>query len=264
MKKYVFCLLLLCALTAIFAHEYILIAYKFKVHKGDNLEIHLFVGDGFNIQLERPLQKEIIKKFELLTTDSVIDLKNQENGVLPLVNRKVNFEGGALIHMERDYDRIQLATNKFYAYLKEDHIDGIASKVDKMKKEQRERYTRYIKTLVQSGNSFKDTLYKKNTHQQFEIILLQNPYLLHRGSIIRAKILFNSKPLPGKIMTARNRNGSNPALALTSRTDANGICSFQLIRTGDWFIHGTYMTPSSDKKEADWESFWTSYSFGIE
>jgi len=88
--------------------------------------------------------------------------------------------------------------------------------------------------------------------------------LVYKGSTIRAKILFNCKPLAGKIMTARNRNGSNPALVLTSRTDANGICSFQLIRTGDWFIHGTYMTPSPDKKEADWESFWTSYSFGIE
>jgi Domain of unknown function (DUF4198) len=258
------CLSFICIGVSVLGHEYILLPYKFRLMIGDNLEIHLFVSDGFNVQFERPLQKEITKRFEMMTRDSSIDLSKEEHENLPIVDRTVNFEGGCLIHMERDYARIALPTDKFFDYLAEDHIDGIKQHVDQTKKEQKERYSRYIKTLVQSGSTYKDTLYKQNTHQKFEIILLQNPYLLHKGSVIKAKILFNNKPLIGKIMTARNRRGSEPSIAMTSKTDSNGICSFQLIRAGDWFIHGTYMIPCEDKADSDWESFWSSYSFGID
>ena len=119
--------------------------------------MHLFVADGFNIEMERPYQKTQTKAFELLTKNRIIDLTAMENGTLPIIHRKVDFEGGGLIHLERDYSRISLPTKKFFDYLKEDHIDGIADKVDTKKKEQRERYTRYIKCLVQSENIFEDT-----------------------------------------------------------------------------------------------------------
>lgn len=72
------------------------------------------------------------------------------------------------------------------------------------------------------------------------------------------------KPLANKIITARNRIGSESAIALTSRTDAKGICSFKIIRKGEWFIHATQMIPCPDKTDSDWESFWASYSFEIE
>ncbi|MEP7323949.1 MAG: DUF4198 domain-containing protein [Saprospiraceae bacterium] len=264
MKKFVCFLVLIGIVVSVQGHEYILLPYKFRLEKGDNLEVHLFSADGFNVQLERPIQKEIIKKFELITRDSTIDLSLQENGTLPVIDRTVNFNGGGLIHMERDYARITLATDKFLAYLDEDHIDGIKQLMDKTKREQKERYTRYIKTLVQNGSLYSDTLFKQNIHQKFEIVLLQNPYLLHKGSLIKARILFNGKPLAGKTMTARNRIGSEPASVFTSKTDSKGICSFLLTRTGDWFIHGTYMIACEDKSDSDWESFWTSYSFGID
>ncbi|MEP6727290.1 MAG: hypothetical protein ABJC98_15835 [Bacteroidota bacterium] len=151
---------LLFILIVAFGHEYILMAYHFKVNKGDTLEIHLFVADGFNVQLERPVQHSIIKKFELLTLDNKVDLTKQPEGSLPVISRLVDFEGGGLVHMERDYARIALPTTKFFEYLKEDHLDGISTGVDKKKKEQRERYTRYIKALVQSGQRYNDTIIK--------------------------------------------------------------------------------------------------------
>lgn len=257
-------LFLFCIIVAVlaFAHEYILLAAKYRLKKGDNLELHLFVADGFNIQMERPFQKEKTKRFELLTTDSVIDL-TKENEALPVVNRKVVFEGGGLVHLERDYSRIELATPKFLAYLKEDHIEYILPKVNRSKPVQKERYTRYIKCLVQSENVYRDTLYKTITGQAFEIVLLQNPYLLKRGATLKAQVYFNGNPLVGKTITARNRTGSEPSLLLTSVTDAKGICSFKLQREGEWFLHATHMIVCPDKSDSDWESFWASYSFGV-
>lgn len=247
----------------VFAHEYILLAAKYRLQKDDMMELHLFVSDGFNIQLERPFQKNITRAFELITKDKITDLQQTESA-LPVCNRKVDFDGGGLIHLERDYARISLATAKFLEYLKEDHIDKIADKVDVKKGDQKERYTRYLKCLVQSGNSFDDTVYKKITGQNFEIVLLQNPYLLHKGDKLSVKIIFMGKPLINKLITARNRTGNENALAITARTNEKGICTFALIRKGEWFIHATHMIACPDKKDSDWESFWASYSFGME
>ncbi|MEP6514263.1 MAG: DUF4198 domain-containing protein [Parafilimonas sp.] len=255
----IFCALLISAI----AHEYILIAYKYKLNMGDTLEMHLFVADGFNVELEKPMQTAITKKFELITENGTENLLAiTKNNALPILNKKVDFEGLGLLNMERDYARISLPTDKFLDYLKEDHIENIKNVLSQPL--QRERYTRYIKALVKSGDTNSDTLYKTITGQKLEIILLNNPYILRVGKVLKAQMLFNGLPLKNIIITARNRTGSEAASASTSRTDNNGICSFKLIRKGVWFLHATYMIPCPDKEDSDWESFWASYSFAIE
>jgi hypothetical protein len=227
--------------------------------------MHLFVADGFNIELERPMQSALTKKFELITVNGITDLLAiTKDETLPVVNLKVDFEGSGLLNMVRDYARIALPAGKFLDYLEEDHIENITVKDEGSDKLQRERYTRYIKALVQSGDVYTDTLYKTITGQKFEIVLLQNPYTLLTDSLLKVQLFFMGKPLANKVMAARNRTGSEPAIAITSRTDINGICSFRLSRKGDWFIHATHMIPCPDKADSDWESFWASYSFGME
>ena len=165
MKKIPFALFLVVVLYTAFAHEYVLLAYKYKVAKGDTLEMHLFSSDGFNISLERPMQTAITKKFELITENGAVDLlKETPEGTLPILNRKVDFDGLGLFHLERDYARIVLPTDKFLNYLKDDHIENIKVANKTANKMQRERYTRYIKALVQSGITKNDTLYKTITH----------------------------------------------------------------------------------------------------
>lgn len=264
-KPLILSLFILAIIVTAFAHEYILLAYKFKVAKGDTLELHLFVADGFNIELERPLQKSITKSFELISHNGTADLLAAgKDETLPILNRVVDFDGLGLIHTEREYARITLGNKKFLAYLKEDHLENIRIKADPHKQQQRERYSRYIKCLVQSNPLQNDTLYKMRIGQNFEIILLSNPYRLKIGSTIKAQLFFKGKPLANKVVTARNRTGSEAAINQISRTDAAGVCSFVISRKGDWFLHTTHMIPCPDPIDADWESFWASYSFGIE
>jgi uncharacterized GH25 family protein len=71
-------------------------------------------------------------------------------------------------------------------------------------------------------------------------------------------------PLVDKVITARNRLGSQPAIHQYARTDSQGICSFKLERAGEWFVHATHMISCPDPDDSDWESFWASYSFGME
>lgn len=261
-KKFLLIPLLFTAMT-IMAHEYVLIAYEYIVKEGGQLELHLFVADGFNIELERPVQKSITKKFELLSENGTTNLLlSSGDGSYPVLNRIVDFRGLGLIHMERDYARIVLPNEDFKNYLKEDNIAHIV--IDETgKAEQSERYTRYIKTLVQSNPKANDSLYSASTGHNFEIILLDNPYQLHAGDWLRAKLLFMGKPLANKAVTARNRIGNEASIAQYARTDVAGICSFKLERQGDWFLHATHMIPCPEPEDADWESFWATFSFGI-
>ncbi|MGB3605659.1 MAG: DUF4198 domain-containing protein [Psychroserpens sp.] len=263
MKKSITFLLTLCLFTTVCAHEYVLIAYNYFVKEGEKLELHLFVADGFNIQIERPFQNSITKTFELITENGTTNLlSTSKDGDLPILEMDIDFKGLGLIHMTRDYARITLPNDRFKSYLKGDNIETITID-DSTKTEQSERYTRYIKTLIQSDQKPADDIYKAVVGHNFEIVLLQDPYKLNPGDWMSARVLFMGKPLADKAITARNRIGNESPIFQYARTDVDGICSFKLERAGDWFIHATHMIPSRDKKDADWESFWTTFSFGM-
>jgi len=230
MKKTITILVSILLVTTLFAHEYVLIAYNFFVNEGEKLELHLFVADGFNIQIERPVQKSITKKFEMINENGTTNLlNNAKEGGLPVLEMNVNFKGLVLIHMERDYAKITLPNNEFIDYLKVDNIENITINT-KGKQEQTERYTRYLKTLIQSNPKENDEIYKTIVGHNFEIVLLQNPYTLNEGDWISAKVLFMGEPLQNKVISARNRNGNESSIYQYSRTDKNGICSFKLER----------------------------------
>lgn len=262
MKKGTLLLLALLGSGLLLAHEYILIASSFFLNKGENMEVHLFVADGFNVEMERPFQPEMTKSFELHTANGTVDLaKESSQGQLPIIHRKVDFDGLALIGMERNFASIELENGAFLDYLKEDNIEGI--NIDLSKQVQKERYARSIKALLSSGEpSEKDQLYKKVLGHKFEIVMLQNPYSLQEGDWFKARVLFDGKPLADRAITARNRLGNEAASFQYSRTDSNGICAFKLNRAGEWFLHATYMQPSTEPAKNDWESYWTSFSFG--
>ncbi|NBC57341.1 MAG: DUF4198 domain-containing protein, partial [Bacteroidetes bacterium] len=178
MKKKLFTLIVFLITTSVFSHEYILLAYDFFVKKGEKLELHLFVADGFNIEAERPFQESMTKNFELISENGKTNfLDFVKDGDLPILEIDVDFEGLGLIHMQRKYARITMTNEKFKSYLKADNIENIKID-DSTKTEQTERYTRYIKTLIQSDIKPNDDLYSKEVGHVFEIVLLQNPYSL--------------------------------------------------------------------------------------
>ncbi len=252
---------LLFSLTLL-AHEYILLAYQYFLRPGDTLEVHLFVSDGFNIQLERPLQRDATMTFALETNQGTTDLLEQvTDGNLPVLEREVDFEGQGLLHMSRDWAYITLPTGEFADYLAHDNIENIA--LDTTRTEQKERYCRDIKALVQSTPLLGDTLYRRMVGQEFELVPLSDPYTAGHDEWLRFRVYFRGQPLADKVITARNRRGAEAATEQYSRTDAEGICSFKLERGGEWFVHATHMLPSPAGAGTDYDSFWTTYSFGL-
>jgi uncharacterized GH25 family protein len=265
-KKYILTTLAMILLFSFLAnsHESYFMADNFHVHRGDILKLHLLVGDDFKGEIEKPLQIKVTAAFDLFTYKGKTNLLvESKDSAFPILQRKVDFDGTGLIAIERKYFHIKLKPGKFARYLKEEGIDNITFDSLSIPKDSvHEKYSRYIKTLVCSDMAGQENTYKTITGQALEIVLLDNPY----GKVkkqLQLQVLFQGKPLKGKtIYMAKDGHG----LSLNQqkvKTDEKGICYFKWPTTGNWLIHLVNMIPS-DTEDKDFESFWASYSFGVE
>jgi len=262
MKKTIALFLLMILAFGMQSHEYLLLPRDFQTARGSMLELRLFVTDGFNIEMERGFQQTGTKSLGLLTQNGNRDLlASATDGQLPFLRMEVDFDGFGLFHSTRDFASISLDREGFIEYLREDNIENIhvpTSLVDV-----RERYARTIKCLVLSGEDTSGELFKQRVGQDFEIILLDNPFRAELNDWLKFQVFFKGQPLADKVITARHREGSQQGQYQYARTNTEGIASIKLEHTGIWFLHSTHMVPSDKPEEAEYDSFWTSFSFAF-
>jgi hypothetical protein len=95
---------------------------------------------------------------------------------------------------------------------------------------------------------------------RLEIVPLENPYSKKVGDVLRFRVRFNRKPLVGKTIFAENRNTTQQKMI----TDRDGRIAMRIDRSGVWLVHLVFMRRcTTDCIEADWESFWGTFSFGV-
>ncbi len=97
---------------------------------------------------------------------------------MPIYEFSADKSGNYLLAMERNWSYITLEPQKFEDYLVEDGMEYISKEREKLgetDKQGRERYSRYIKTLLQVGDKRTD-VYKKKLGMKLEIMPLENPY----------------------------------------------------------------------------------------
>ncbi|MGH9943285.1 MAG: DUF4198 domain-containing protein [Pyrinomonadaceae bacterium] len=269
MKHSVFALpalLLLC--SAALAHDYWLGPEPyFLPARGGMALVRLHVGDKFKSEEERPLQKERTPRFQLYSRGETLDLLAQgREGGKPVARMTLTKAGNYLVAMERIPTEIKLEAQKFTAYLREEGLVGIVAERERAGesgREGRERYSRHLKTLLQVGTTQDDT-YRRNLGHKLEIIPQANPYGMRRGDGLSVQVLFEGKPLPNAVVFVHNRRAGRVSTQRAT-TDAFGRATFTLDRRGEWLVRLVHMRrcQSADCGEIEWESFWSSYSFGM-
>ncbi len=247
-----------------FAHEYWFEPDNFFPAKNEQTAVHLYVGDGLiKDKEERPFQLEKTPMLELFSTNQTLDLHTSlTDKALPIYNFSAEKSGNYLLAMERNWSYIKLEPQKFEDYLVEDgmeYIIGEREKLGESQKEGRERYSRYLKSLLQVGDK-RDDIYKRKLGQKLEIMPLENPYSKKVGDKLKFQILFNGKPLVNRTVFADNRNSETQKFT----TDKNGKLTIKIDNKGLWLVRLVVMQRcTSDCGEADWESFWGAISFGV-
>ena len=133
---------------------------------------------------------------------------------------------------------------------------------------QRERFARAFKRLIQFGEEKKGKGHNQVLGQKIEIVLEQNAYLLGPGDRLDVKVLFEDKPLAGKLLKAFNKNSVGEISESTARTNAQGLAQFTLDKPGIWLLRPVQLRrckerSSGDCEGVDGESYWASYPFDL-
>ena len=173
-------------------------------------------------------------------------------------------EGTIILSVQTLPNFIQLAPEKFVAYLKEEGLSQVIdwrSQHGETAKPGRERYSKFAKSLMVAGTP--DDFFAHVLGFPIEIIPEANPYLLHAGSQLPVRVMFRGKPASGlQLETAWSGDGKSKTTIL-GRTDAEGRIRVPLTAAGKWRLHSLLMERCAEPAAADWESFWASLTFEI-
>src|SRR5262245_62987833 len=254
--------LLIVAPSLASAHDCWLEADDFHIPEGAKVVVHLNLGESLTHEEEKPFEKERTERFELRLQNYVRDLlPAATEGAKPVFTDALPGSGPFLFSMVRGSTVIELERAKFDEYLAH---EGIVLSERTTRPIERERYWRFIKLLGRSGDETETDLHHRFTGMQYEIVLLQNPFTMHAGDEQIVQLLFETKPLANATVSALHRATDGSLVELKGVSDARGVARFTLVQPGVWLIRSVHMRPCKGCKDADWESFWATYSFAME
>lgn len=261
------CAILAALLQSVVAygHEYWLEPERFFLGVHQSSPVRLFLGEGLKVEEERPFQRSKTVGFRLISVHGNFDLTGPiADEAKPLFSFSADRAGNYLLAMERNWSYITLEPEKFEDYLRTDGMEYIVAerlRLNESKQEGRERYSRFIKALINVGGR-RDRSFGLRAGHRLEIIPIEDPYSRKVGSNIGFSILFEGKPLAGRTVFADNRDGEKLSTRRAA-TDENGRVFFALDQKGVWLIRLVFMQRCARNCEgADWESFWAAFTFG--
>lgn len=279
-------ILLLAALpTAAGAHDIWLDVDAFVLEAGEELVVRQVVGEELghvsSASEELPVLRDMTPRFELITEQGTVDLLaelpdiREQPEVKPVLRRRIDSSGLVLVAMDHAVIYTAHTDEEFFAYLEHEGLDPAGFLPHLVEDDfQEEGYLRTLKALVRvegkSGSPVKESgLHSRAIGQPIELLLLENPYALEAGDELTVQALLNGRPLAGVALKALRSDGVNPVSSQTRETNDQGLASFELDRAGRWLLRMVYLAPCSggshvDCADADWESYWTAFSFALD
>lgn len=252
--------------TLAFAHDWWLQPDSFQIGLNALLVARLLTGHRLKAQKELPLEKEMTPRLDLFSSAGRTDLLAlSKEGQCPAIEYRTNFEGHGLLVTDRRFTEITLSADKFRGYLSsEHHLDLLTTRDDSGQRlEEKERYARCVKALVQVGSVSGSTFHDLVTGQKLEIILKTDPYRCRRGDTMEIRVLFDNRPLGNKSVRSYRCAPDGLVADATETTDANGTAFFNIDQPGLWVIRLIHLYPCSREYKMDWESYWASYCFEV-
>jgi uncharacterized GH25 family protein len=249
--------------TAASAHDVFLKAKPFLLEKPGSTTLAMNLAEAFPGE-EIKWRSEKTVKFWMIGPEKEQELvtKKESNPVIDFIK-----EGTFVIGWNALPSYIEIEPKLFDEYIKaEGYQNVIQMRTEKGNQDQpgREKYIRFLKCFVQVGASPTDN-FSKSLGQKIELIPLENPYSKRIGSQLSVRVLFDDKPLPGARVMATYDTFSkeHDVYAHTVQTDADGIARIPIDKPGLWLVRANHMLPLQDDPKADWESYWTNFTFYV-
>ena len=176
-------------------------------------------------------------------------------------------DGGAtLIVLQSVPSLIELSSDDFESYVGHEGHESIlkARKATPAAREmERERYTRFVKTLV--GGSGDRAVISRSVGLPIEIVPEVDPVALGPGDRLPVRVEFEGAPYDGGYLCATHAGFSDEhdAYAWCGRLDDRGRTEVPIRAPGWQLVRITRMRSLQGDEEADWESFWAALTFEV-
>jgi hypothetical protein len=263
MKRVPLFLLILTAAVGIAAttHDFFLLPENYFLHKGDKLNLHLLEGDLFIKQAEIKYQPAKTTAFMLYEGSKKTDLtKIAVKDSSALIGYPMIVPGQAIIEMTRATEFSDISRDNYADFLAQLGLDKLSDKVKNGNQFRiKEKYTRYLKTLV-SVDNHDGSAYEKTLKEDYEIILKDDPYRKKYGDDMTALVKFMGKPVNNAPLAVYIKSIGGNVYTQNLSTDKKGEVTFTMSREGIYLLRSVRVEATKDK-DADYQSWWASYTF---
>ena len=261
--------------TAALAHEFWLEAPRFRLQPGTTVNVHTFIGAGFNGQ---PWTTKAAKVYRLMrfgpTPADTINLTPKNVAEADTFRTAFTFAqpGTHLVLLQSTSSFIELPAAQFTAYLREEGLDyalKLRQENEQTTQPGREAYSRCAKTLLQVGDPAlvppaADSACRHAYGLPLELVPEQNPYRLATGKALTVRVLRVGRPAFGAAVQVWQRQpGGLPTTHYTTRANQNGRILLRLSGPGPYLLATVDMRPAPPhlRARADWQSVWASLTF---
>jgi uncharacterized GH25 family protein len=262
-------LLMLVAGPAL-GHDFWVQPQAFRVDPMQAMSFTLQVGHGPYRQRSPIAAPRIVRFVAIGPRGETVDLRNSlhlgeaaSDGEL-----RLPATGTYLMLLETD-NRAQshLPSVRFNDYLR---VEGLSPALDRRQREHRmdvdetEIYSRHAKVIVQAGafNAGAQAAVTEPAGLSLEIVPGVNPYTLPRPHALPVRVFYHGHVLAGATVKLTDLN-HDESPAEVHVTDGAGRASFILPASGQWLLNVIWTRALPADAEADYETDFSSLSFGV-
>lgn len=247
------------------AHEFWLQAQPYLPEAGAGAVISLKVGENFEGD-PTPFVDERTVALRHYAGGTVSDLGQRlpPRTAVPRLEVPMATPGLHMVAFDSQPIEISLPADTYRAYLHDEGLDSVIEQRKAAGKDAepgRERYRRYVKTMLRTGGT-SDGTYAVSTGQLLEIMPLSDPYAAKPGGTLRFRLTFDKQPLANALVKGWHKHDGQ-LLIIKARTDANGEVALSLPYSGEWMVSVVHMIPARGAAKADWDSFWGNLTFSL-
>jgi uncharacterized GH25 family protein len=242
------------------AHEFWVQPSDFWVASRAAISLSLQVGDASS-QQRSPISPERITRFEAIGPAG--DVKDARGGSLRLAD-----SGAYVVVLETDNRGYShQSAERFNAYLEAEGLTPAIeyrSRTHQMHVDGFERYSRVAKSLllVGSRNSPGRDRITRPLGVRLEIVPQVSPYDVPRPAQFPVQVLYEGRPLTGALVKLVSLD-RDLDVADQRRTNVAGVATFAMPASGRWLIDVIWTERLANAPDADYETTFSSLTFGV-
>lgn len=161
---------------------------------------------------------------------------------------------------------ITLNAKEFNSYLADDGIPDVLAerrRTGELGRNAAERYSKHIKALIQVGSE-RTGDFSAVLGYPAELVPLDNPYVMRRGSTVRVRAMVDGKAVPNQLVVTGGRFADGRRFPeRRMRTDSNGVARVPLLNRGQWYVKFIHMERFRGEEKLDYESKWATLTFEV-